>query len=401
MLEKMEKIWQLLYSYESEIYGYIKHSIGDGEIARDLYQDVFLSAIQHLNVLNTERSLKNWLYTVARNRTINYLKYKRRRETVELAEHQGINLPKEQLDTHLMQRIFTKLNPLHRKVLLWHLHEGYTYDEIAKHLNRSVSAVNSLIHRARENFQKFYLMEFLPAGVTDIPAFQDILRFIDPLNPGSDLFESIEKRALAYFSEMNRQWDKVRTDFLNEKDLQMVLDQINLPPHAKIGDLGAGTGFVSLVCATKGLEVYAVDINKIMTGHLNESRRDLRLKNLYLIQADIKTLPIQPDGVDALFFTLVLHHMANPMEVLSSALKCIVVDGYVILIDFLRHYEKDLADTMHDLWLGFDPTVIEKHMRRHGAQMIGSGIIKKKSPIRSFYQIYRKTKNKIDQDAKK
>jgi len=144
--ENFDKIWQMLYAHESEIYGYIKSSIGDGEAARDLYQDVFLSAVQHMDELNTERSLKNWLYTVTRNRVINYLKSRRRRDNIELSEDHQIHSPIDDVDTQMVQRIFERLNPLHRQVLLWHLHEGYSYEEIAEKLSISVRTVDH--HRA-------------------------------------------------------------------------------------------------------------------------------------------------------------------------------------------------------------------------------------------------------------
>jgi RNA polymerase sigma-70 factor (ECF subfamily) len=381
----------MLYDHESAIYGYIKSSIGDGEAARDLYQDVFLSAVQHLDELDTERSLKNWLYTVTRNRVINYLKSRRKRENIELSDDHQIHYPIDEVDTQMVQRIFARLNPLHRQVLLWHLHEGYSYDEISVMLNRSVSAVTSLIHRARAIFQRLYLLEFLPKGMEKIPDIQDLARFIDPLNPGSDLFERLEKKALAYFSILNRSWDKIRTDFLNEKDLRSILDKISLPQNARVGDMGSGNGFVSLPCATAGFSVYAVDKNRIMADNLMESGTDLGLKNLHILQSDIRSLPFRKKSMDAMFFTLVLHHTANPLEVLIMAMHCLKVNGLLIVVDFLKHYEKDLADTMHDLWMGFDPDLISKHLTKHGADLVDSGSFDKKRQIQSFFQIYRKS----------
>jgi RNA polymerase sigma factor (sigma-70 family) len=389
--EKFDRIWQMLYDHESAIYGYIKSSIGDGEAARDLYQDVFLSAVQHLDELDTERSLKNWLYTVTRNRVINYLKSRRKRENIELSDDHQIHYPIDEVDTQMVQRIFARLNPLHRQVLLWHLHEGYSYDEISVMLNRSVSAVTSLIHRARAIFQRLYLLEFLPKGMEKIPDIQDLARFIDPLNPGSDLFERLEKKALAYFSILNRSWDKIRTDFLNEKDLRSILDKISLPQNARVGDMGSGNGFVSLPCATAGFSVYAVDKNRIMADNLMESGTDLGLKNLHILQSDIRSLPFRKKSMDAMFFTLVLHHTANPLEVLIMAMHCLKVNGLLIVVDFLKHYEKDLADTMHDLWMGFDPDLISKHLTKHGADLVDSGSFDKKRQIQSFFQIYRKS----------
>ena len=385
---KKENKWQTLYGHESEIYGYIKSTIGDGEIARDLYQDVFLSAIQHLDQLDSERSLKNWLYTVTRNRVINYLRSKNRRETVELSEQHRISTHSEVLDAQLIQKIFLKMNPLHRRILLWHLNDGYSYEEIAEKLRRSMSAVTSLIHRARESFKRYYIQEFLPKNMSGLPDIEDLLRFIDPLSPDHDLFTRIDKRVLEYFSVLNRQWDKVRSDFISETDLEYVLSLLDLPPDARVADLGSGTGFVAFAMAARGYEIFALDFNSVMTRQLLETARELGFGNIRPVQANIRSLPFQEGCLHALFFTLVLHHLPNPMDSLHHALTRVIDGGYIICIDFLRHYEKELADTMHDLWLGFDPAVIEKHLKQNGAVLKTAGEIEGATPIRSFFQVY-------------
>ena len=76
------------------------------------------------------------------------------------------------------------------------------------------------------------------------------------------------------------------------------------------------------------------------------------------------------------------------MDSLHHALTRVIDGGYIICIDFLRHYEKELADTMHDLWLGFDPAVIEKHLKQNGAVLKTAGEIEGATPIRSFFQVY-------------
>jgi len=83
---EIKNIWKILHSYEAEIFGYIKHAVGSADIARDLYQDVYLQALQNIQQLDIDRSLKNWLMTVARNRVINYYREKSRREYVTIRD---------------------------------------------------------------------------------------------------------------------------------------------------------------------------------------------------------------------------------------------------------------------------------------------------------------------------
>ena len=85
-VQDIEKIWKILHSHEADVFGYIKHAVGSADIARDIYQDVYLQALQNINKLDTDRSLKNWLMTVARNRVINYFREKKRREFVAISE---------------------------------------------------------------------------------------------------------------------------------------------------------------------------------------------------------------------------------------------------------------------------------------------------------------------------
>ncbi|RIW32068.1 RNA polymerase sigma factor [Bacillus salacetis] len=64
--------WYQVYS--DEIYRFILILLGDHEQAKDLTHDTFLKAYQYLDHFKGETSDKNWLYRIARNITIDYLR---------------------------------------------------------------------------------------------------------------------------------------------------------------------------------------------------------------------------------------------------------------------------------------------------------------------------------------
>jgi RNA polymerase sigma-70 factor (ECF subfamily) len=61
--------------YHQPVFGFARNLIGDEHDAEDITQEVFLAAFGHLASYNAKRaSLLTWLFTIARNRCVNYLK---------------------------------------------------------------------------------------------------------------------------------------------------------------------------------------------------------------------------------------------------------------------------------------------------------------------------------------
>ena len=68
----------LVDQYRQPVFRFARNLIGDEHDAEDITQDVFLAAFDHLNSYNANRApLRTWLFTITRNRCVNYLKRKR------------------------------------------------------------------------------------------------------------------------------------------------------------------------------------------------------------------------------------------------------------------------------------------------------------------------------------
>jgi RNA polymerase sigma factor (sigma-70 family) len=393
MKEHEHNIWQELYSYESDIYGFIKNAVGDGDIARDLYQDVYLSVLQNISSLDKNRSLKNWLYTVTRNRVINYLRLRKRREFKEFDDLSLKNSIYETGDFALIKEVLTKIPPRQRQILLLREIEGWSYEDLAQKSNLTVSAVTSLLKRARESFQKYYILEFLPdwfSRVAQTIGLEDLFRFINPFNPPLNLLELINNKSSAYFSEIKAGWDQIRKDFVDEEDLITIWQHIDLDKNLFALDCGSGTGFISIALALQGLPVFALDIQQEMIHELDQKKEKIGLTQLKIVKGDLQYIPFRKNSFNLIFFVFVLHHIPDPLDVIKNCLLLLKAGGSIVIIDFQRHKNKKIADSMHDLWLGFQTGTLKKFASANKLTLKTEGEFKKKLSLKSFYQIWQK-----------
>ena len=65
---------RMLTKYYDEIFRYCYHHVGSREMAEDLCQDTFLCFLEHRFDYQSRGKLKNYLYTIARNKCIDHYK---------------------------------------------------------------------------------------------------------------------------------------------------------------------------------------------------------------------------------------------------------------------------------------------------------------------------------------
>lgn len=72
------EIFEQIYTdYSDKLYGYIFLLVNDKELAEDLTQDTFVKAYKNINQFNGDSQMFTWLFRIARNVTIDYLRKKR------------------------------------------------------------------------------------------------------------------------------------------------------------------------------------------------------------------------------------------------------------------------------------------------------------------------------------
>jgi RNA polymerase sigma-70 factor (ECF subfamily) len=160
----------LIRRYQERIYATIYHMTSNHEDANDLAQDSFLKAYQALKSFKGGSSFYTWLYRIAVNKTINFLKQRKNRQHLSLndldfnAEHDPdlVALVSEKTPrrdaglTELQQKLneaLLKLSEPHRLVVVLHDVQGLSHEEIAKVMECNIGTVRSRLFYARQQLQ--------------------------------------------------------------------------------------------------------------------------------------------------------------------------------------------------------------------------------------------------------
>jgi RNA polymerase sigma-70 factor (ECF subfamily) len=150
---------ELMIRYERQIYRLCYRFTSNADDARDLAQDVFVKAFEHLADFRKESSLKTWLYRVATNHCINHVKANAQQfvevtDTTRQADstaHGELEAKEQREHFRLMVK---RLPPKQRAILELRIHEQLSYEEIAKMSNRSVSTIKASVFFALEKLRK-------------------------------------------------------------------------------------------------------------------------------------------------------------------------------------------------------------------------------------------------------
>ena len=114
-----------------------------------------------------------------------------------------------------------------------------------------------------------------------------------------------------------------------------------LPLHAgtRVADIGAGTGFFTVLMADRVGEsgrVYAVDIAPRFVEATVQRARDSGLDNVIGVVNDQHSVNLAPNSVDLVFISDTYHHFEFPLSTLRSIHKALRPGGELVVIDFKR-----------------------------------------------------------------
>ncbi|MEI7891045.1 MAG: RNA polymerase sigma factor [bacterium] len=155
---------EILLRYQKKLFIYIYHLVGNKEETEDILQNVFLKAYKNIKHFDVDRKFSSWIYRIAHNETVNFLKRKGKRYTVSWED---ISTKKDRLDIAIddekledkmehqeiaskMKLAIAKLPLKYQQVLKMRYFQEYSYQKIGKLLNKPQNTVGTLINRAKK-----------------------------------------------------------------------------------------------------------------------------------------------------------------------------------------------------------------------------------------------------------
>ncbi len=154
----------LVHTYEARIARYLKKFLYQTEDVEDILQDVFLKAYIHIQSFDITQSFSPWLYRIAHNEAINFLK-KKKIKTVSLFEVDTLfphPVAPETSDTESERELLKKsidavladIDNKYREILLLYFYEELSYKEIAQTLQMPVATVGVRIQRGKKQVEE-------------------------------------------------------------------------------------------------------------------------------------------------------------------------------------------------------------------------------------------------------
>jgi len=149
----------LVKKYLKPIYGFVYKNVGDINIAEDITQEVFVKVWKNLRKFNLEKEFKPWIFKIAKNASIDYLRKKKSIPFSRFENKNGQNILIETLesnDKNLTESInnkkefldiIEKLPKKDQEVIDLRYIQGMSFKEIAKSLKKSINTIKSQYRR--------------------------------------------------------------------------------------------------------------------------------------------------------------------------------------------------------------------------------------------------------------
>ncbi len=162
---------ELMHLYRDPLYFMLYEKVEDEELAKDLTIESLGKAFQKLHLYTPKFAFSTWLYTVARNHCIDYLRKHKlptisiektafdqegKRKTFDLESQdpnpESIIIKKQRI--LILRNIVNQLKPKYRNLVRLRYFKEMSYEEIAETLNIPIGTVKAQLHRSREQLFK-------------------------------------------------------------------------------------------------------------------------------------------------------------------------------------------------------------------------------------------------------
>lgn len=152
----------IVRKYSERLYYHIRKMVGDHEQANDLLQNTFVKVWRFLPDFREESKLFTWIYRIATNEAISFLKRERMRYTFSLTDYETVLAERLEADPYFngdnitkeLYKAIGKLPPKQKVVFNMRYFEDMKYEDMADILGGSVGSLKASYHHAFSKIQK-------------------------------------------------------------------------------------------------------------------------------------------------------------------------------------------------------------------------------------------------------
>jgi len=170
---------QVVETWQNMVYNTAIGILQNAEDAEDVAQEVFVQAFESIKTFKAESKFSTWLYRITISKSLDHLRRKKRKKRFAYVQslfgadnqtiiekpdfhHPGVILDNKERASVLFKAI-DRLPENQKTAFTLHKLEGLSYHEISEVMKTTLSSVESLMHRAKNNLKK-WLAEHYESG---------------------------------------------------------------------------------------------------------------------------------------------------------------------------------------------------------------------------------------------
>ncbi len=169
-LRDADKFALIIERYERKLMRYLNYFTGaNNHHAEDIFQETMIKVYRNLNGFDQKLTLSSWIYRIAHNEALNYLRKNRQQAAVSLDAQDGegmalLNVLASEENVVMeaarketagkVREILNNLREDYREVLILRYLEDYDYNEISYVLKKPLGTVGVLLARAKVAFRE-------------------------------------------------------------------------------------------------------------------------------------------------------------------------------------------------------------------------------------------------------
>lgn len=146
---------ELLALHAPSVYRYTRRYTGNSAHADDLTQEVFVKVWRTIATFDTSRPFRPWLFAVAKNVCIDWLRKERVGTVLPFEEGFEPAVAAKMAESADANTALARLEAIDRTIVTMRI-EGWEFKEIGKRLEKPLNTVKSRYRRALKSLQKFF-----------------------------------------------------------------------------------------------------------------------------------------------------------------------------------------------------------------------------------------------------
>ncbi|MGH7091785.1 MAG: ArsR/SmtB family transcription factor [Stellaceae bacterium] len=227
---------------------------------------------------------------------------------------------------------------------------GQSQPRVSRHLKLMCEA--GLLDRFREANWVFHRLARSGPGGALARRLVELVPEDDPLVAlDRERLERVKRTrataAEAYFRANARQWDKIRSLYIDEREVEATLiDRLTAEPIDDLLDIGTGTGRILEVMSVHVGSAIGVDLSRDMLAIARVNLERAGAQNCIIRQGDMYQLPLPGKSFDAVVIHQVLHYAERPSGAVAEAARVLRPGGRLAICDFAPH-ELEFLRTEH------------------------------------------------------